>query len=213
MVLGQLIKFDKHFLALAFFINSEVYKCTYKGSLCALKQIPLVNDRNEIKLVAAEVSILQNIKHENIVKMLKFFSSESKWNIVLEYMSGGSLGSFLDNRTRSGSYFSEKELAQYFRNISEGVKALHENNIIHRDLKPDNILLDGNRKMKIADFGISKVRSKLVAGAVKQTMIGTKVYMAPEVMKGVPYDESVDIWSLGIVFYEMMTLKHPYGSV
>lgn len=92
-----------------------------------------------------------------------------------------------------------------------GVKYLHSMNIIHRDLKPDNCLFDCNNRMKIADFGVSKRNSN--QNPEFQTLCGTPLYMAPEVFLDEPYDKTVDIWSLGVMFYEMAMYEVPFKAV
>lgn len=94
--------------------------------------------------------------------------------------------------------------------IVSGVKYLHSKGIIHRDLKPENILADENSRLKLADFGISKLMPHDEADF--QTSVGTVTYMAPEVYLHQPYDKSVDVWALGIIFFEMAMLNYPFSQ-
>lgn len=97
---------------------------------------------------------------------------------------------------------------KYFIQIIFGLKYLHYNNIIHRDIKCSNIFLDQYDNIKIGDFGTSKILTEYLNYG--QTQIGTPYYMAPEIFKRIRYTNKVDIWSLGIVLYELITLDVPF---
>lgn len=192
-------------------LNSEVYLCNFKGSQCAIKQIKIRHD--SIALIAAELAILESIDHPRIVKLIERFCAGSKLNLIFEYVPGGTLRNILIERQRKNSFFPENELLKLFKDITDGVEVLHDLNVIHRDLKPDNILVDGDNRLKICDFGTSKILPKHESSVVKHMDIGTWSYMAPEIVKQKPYDKKSDVWSLGVILLEMAILKHPYGSV
>lgn len=111
------------------------------------------------------------------------------WNFVLEYAERGSLRTMLVKYQRNKWKFGQEDLLSLFMDFAFGVKYLHSKRIIHRDLKPENILVDEKHRLKIADFGISKLVSP---AAANHTAVGTICYMAPEVFILQPYDKTVD---------------------
>ena len=94
-----------------------------------------------------------------------------------------------------------------FKELISGLKYLYELNICHRDLKPQNILLDENYTIKISDFGLARLNNE---NNLMDTICGSPIYMAPEIMKYNKYDNKADIWSLGIIFYELLTGRTPF---
>lgn len=190
-----------------------MYLCNFKGSQCALKQIKVRHDAIALTLIAAELAILESIDHPRIVKLIDRFCAGSNLNLIFEYVPGGTLRDILTERQRKSSFFLENELFKFFKDITDGVEVLHDLNVIHRDLKPDNILVDGDNRLKICDFGTSKILPKHESSVLKHTEMGTWSYMAPEIVKQKPYDKKSDVWSLGVIMLEMAILKHPYGSV
>ena len=125
----------------------------------------------------------------------------------MEYGEGGDLFSKINEQKNKNKYFEEKEIIEWFTEICEGVKYIHENKIIHRDLKPLNIFLTKNNKIKIGDFGIAAL---LHYRSQAETVIGTQIYLSPEIMKSKLYNYKSDIWNLGIILYELTQLKHPF---
>ena len=106
-------------------------------------------------------------------------------------------------------HLPESLIWSYFIQICYALEYLHKNNIIHRDIKTCNILVSHNNYIKVGDFGVSKILKK---GKLASTVIGTPVYMSPEIINSNLYDHKIDIWSLGCVLYEMIMLKPPFNS-
>lgn len=122
-------------------------------------------------------------------------------HLVLEYAKKGNLFVYLKKRSK----LSESEIKRLFKQVCEAVAYLHGKRIIHRDLKPENILLDSEKNAKLCDFGWSALKSR-----VRTTFCGTYEYMAPEIFSYQRYDEKVDIWSLGILLYELLHGYSPF---
>ena len=173
-----------------------------------IKEINLLKlDENERDMTMHEGIILSKLKHPNIINCNEFYLENNKIDIIMEYAEGGDLSNKIKEQINKNQYFEEKEIIEWFIEICEGVKYIHENKIIHRDLKPLNIFLTKNNKIKIGDFGIATL---LNYKSKAKTMIGTQIYLSPEIMNNKPYDYKSDIWNLGIILYELTQLKHPF---
>ena len=143
-----------------------------------------------------ELKILKQMRHPRIVELLTNYSFNSmiraeQFNFVLEYMENGSLRDILRTYGRKFWKFGQPDLLALFMDMVVGLKYLHSKGVIHRDLKPENVLADKLHRLKIADFGVSKI-TEAAAGANNHTLVGTSMYMAPEVTSGLPYDKSCD---------------------
>jgi serine/threonine protein kinase len=183
----------------------------------AVKKIVL--DKNHVRSrQMVEIDIMRELidfSHLNIIKCYEIISDGDIVYIIMEYCNCGDFSSLLIGRP-----MSENWTKYYFKQIIDGLKFLHDKNIIHRDIKPKNILLSNNRKtVKICDFGFAKkidyvYGNNMGSGSLKKiaTVCGSPLYMAPEIYQNNGYTESVDIWSLGIILYEMLTGKHPLSS-
>ena len=138
---------------------------------------------------------------------IKFAFQDNKYlYIVSDFMQGGDLFYHM----HEGKNFTEEKAKFYLIEIIFGLECLHKNNMIYRDLKPENILMDSEGHIKLTDFGLSKILKENEDKAF--TICGTTQYLAPEVLKNkdIGYDKSVDWWSLGCLFYEMLTGYLPY---
>jgi len=160
----------------------------------------------ELEQVQREIAIMKSIKHPNTISLIDHFENSEYFFIIMEYIKYGSLKEFV----KANKKLSEEVCANIIFQITSGLKYLNEFGIIHRDLKPDNILIDlgdYDIQVKIADFGLSKIISpeeKATEG------FGTIIFMAPEVLLKKPYNNSVDIWSLGVMTYYLMTRTYPF---
>ena len=183
-------------------------------SLCVIKQILIEGlDKKEKDDVLNESIILAKLDHLNIIKFFEVFESNKPKhmvNIVTEYADGGDLSEKIKEKKNKNNNFTESEILDYFTQICLAIKHIHEKKIIHRDLKSGNIFLMKNGLVKLGDFGISKRFQKTMDKA--KTFIGTPYYLSPEIINGKPYDSKSDIWSLGVLLYEMMTFKMPFNA-
>jgi len=164
---------------------------------------------SDIELVRNEIDIMKLCYHPNVVHLLDHFENGEYIFIVMEYIKGGCLTDYFKKNEFN---FSEKRAAEIIYQIAKGLKYLHKYGIIHRDLKPDNIMLTESSdkgNVKIMDFGLSKILGK----KEKSTDgFGTLTFVSPEVLIRKPYNKEVDIWSLGVILYLMLSGDLPFDD-
>ena len=173
-----------------------------------IKQISLIKLDEKIKKMAKDEGIiLSELEHPNIINWYEFNLEKDKETIIMEYGEGGDLSQKISEQKKKNEPFTEKQIIDWFIQICEGVKYIHDKQIIHRDLKPNNIFLTKDNKIKIGDFGLAKT---LAFQNQAKTNVGAPAYLSPEILNDQPYDYKSDIWNLGIILYELTQLKHPF---
>eukprot|EP01080_Neovahlkampfia_damariscottae_P006468 gene6468-10474_t len=157
--------------------------------------------RNNLDL---EISTLRKMNHENIIKLYDVYERKKEICIITELCDGT-----LEDTIGNEELISKEQFISYLRDIVEALKYLNANKIVHRDLKPANILTSNSGRLKIADFGLVK---HLEHNELAKTFAGSPLYMAPEVLNQKKYDSKVDLWSIGIIFYELLAGHRPYHA-
>ena len=159
-----------------------------------------------------EVELLLSLDHINIVHYYDSFFTENKdvsqFVIVMEYCNGGDLAQRIIVNGRTQQLFPEKLILHWLAQLLLAIQHMHSKNILHRDLKPSNIYLMSDDTIKLGDFGVAKELKE--KSDMAQTVIGTPYSMSPELCNSLPYSYASDIWGLGCVLYELLTLKKPF---
>ena len=152
-----------------------------------------------------EAIMLSSLNHPNIVKFLNYVENDQGIFLIMEYVDGMTLEDHINKRT---GLIVEERAYPMFRQILDAFSYAHKHQIVHRDIKPSNILIDRDGNIKILDFGIAQILSETNDSGIKGG--GTASYMSPEQVHDKPLDPRSDIYSLGVVFYQMLTGKAPY---
>ncbi len=153
-----------------------------------------------------EYETIADMDHPNIVRIYDLGVADNHAHIAMEYLNGGDLRNQIDHGV------TEKDAVDYLRQIASALSAVHAKGVLHRDLKPGNIMLRADNSIALIDFGLAK-KARLEGEITdKGEIFGTPYYMSPEQGHGNGVDERSDIYSLGIIFYEMLTGEKPYKA-
>ncbi|KAL6226960.1 hypothetical protein ACLB2K_000919 [Fragaria x ananassa] len=191
-------------------VGSGTFGDLYRGTFCsqevAIKILkPERVNAEMLRDFSQEVYILRKIRHKNVVQFIGACTQPPNICIVTEFMSRGSVYDFLHKQK---GVFKLPSLLKVAIDVSKGMNYLHQNNIVHRDLKTANLLMDEHEVVKVADFGVARVQAQ---SGVMTAETGTYRWMAPEVIEHKPYDHKADVFSFGIVLWELLTGQLPYS--
>lgn len=209
-------KIDKYVYNPDDHLGSGTWGKVYKGksidkpdSFVAIKTIDIKKSDNKtlFKLLENEVSVMKKIDSPNCVKLLDTYYTTNHFYIITEFCNGGDLRGFFSNLKEP---LKEKQARSILKDIIRGLDDLAKCKIIHRDLKPENILIHNNN-FKIADFGLAKCVENF-QNQILSSLVGSPLYMAPQVIQEEHYTSKCDIWSLGVIYYEMLFGKTPWPS-
>ena len=178
------------------------------NKLYAIKHIikeNIIEQNYNIDIVNNEIKIHQSLIHPNIIRLYSYFEDEKNYLIVLEYAKES-----LYSKMKKIGKLKEDEAFNIFIQITSALYFLHSNNYIHRDIKPENILINENNEIKLCDFGWCTKINKKIKTIIKNNKIE---YISPEMIREQPYDQSIDIWSLGILLYELLHGYTPFAGI
>ncbi|XDV38886.1 hypothetical protein PO909_008210 [Leuciscus waleckii] len=189
------------------FAKVKLAKHVLTGKEVAVKIIDKTQlNSSSLQKLFREVRIMKVLNHPNIVKLFEVIETEKTLYLVMEYASGGEVFDYLVAHGR----MKEKEARAKFRQIVSAVQYCHQKCIVHRDLKAENLLLDADMNIKIADFGFS---NEFTLGNKLDTFCGSPPYAAPELFQGKKYDgPEVDVWSLGVILYTLVSGSLPFDG-
>ncbi|KAL3838529.1 hypothetical protein ACJIZ3_023120 [Penstemon smallii] len=184
----------------------KVYKGRRKftGQTVAMKFIPKHGkSEKDILNLRQEIEILRKLKHENIIAMLDSFESPQEFCVVTEFAQGELFEILEDDKC-----LPEEQVQAIAKQLVKALHYLHSNRIIHRDMKPQNILIGAGSIVKLCDFGFARAMSANTV--VLRSIKGTPLYMAPELVREQPYNHTADLWSLGVILYELFVGQPPF---
>ena len=169
-----------------------------------IKEINLLNlDEQQKNIITQEGIIFLNLKHDNIVNYEEFHIENNEVYIIMEYCEED-LSKKIQRQKNLNQYFEEKQIIDWFIEICEGIKFIHDKKILYKNLNTENIFLTKDNHIKLGDFGIDKYFNQT------KGKIGIGSYLSPEIIKGENYNYKNDIWNLGIILNELTQLKHPF---
>lgn len=192
----------------------EVWQCSNKKSPeskpLAVKKVPvsLIQQNGLTEQMAREIAILRSLNHPHIVKLHFDFRDSSHFYLGMEFAEGG----VMFQKLSSSGKFPDELASQYLFEICDALEYLHTRSekVIHRDIKPENILFDGFGHVKLADFGWANMVE--YEQGRRDTFCGTPDYLAPEMIRGQGHNEMLDMWEMGVLLYEMVVGKSPFGA-
>ncbi|MBM3274587.1 MAG: serine/threonine protein kinase, partial [Candidatus Sericytochromatia bacterium] len=194
--------------------NSLIYQATDRKLMrtVALKRMLVAPElgadarKQQLDAILREVSIASRLVHPGVVHVVDHFVEDDDGYIVMEWLEGGSLREKLD---RDGGMLPVEQALEITTQVGEALTYAHGQGVIHRDIKPENVMVTGNRAT-LLDFGIAAVPG--LDGAEETHRSGTARYIAPEVLRGQDIDERSDVFSLGVMLYEVLTGRYPYQA-
>ena len=170
-----------------------------------IKKEKVLQAKEKIDIIYREIEIQRSLIHPNIIRLYSYKEDKENFYLIMEYAKKGNLLS----KIRKEGKLNENEAFKLFIQVCSAIFFLHSNGYVHRDIKPENILIDENNNIKLCDFGLcANINERQ-----RTTFCGTYEYIAPEILKEQPYDQSIDIWSLGILLYEILHGYSPFRSL
>ena len=190
-------------------VKLAVNKTTSQKVAIKILEKSKIIEPDDLERIVREMAIIIEFNHPNVVVVHEIFETDEHYLIIMDYCSGGELFNYIVVNQR----LEEDEASFFYYQLINGVEYIHSKNIVHRDLKPQNIMLLNDSttdiQIKIMDFGLSKViaqNEKLKEG------MGTITYIAPEILIGNSYDFKVDVWSLGVTWFYVLSGHFPFDD-
>ncbi|KAJ1638824.1 kinase-like domain-containing protein [Pavlovales sp. CCMP2436] len=201
---------------------STVHKATHKpsGRGVAIKKIQIFEsmDAKSRERCLKEVELLQSLEaHPCIIEYIDAFIEENELYIIFEWAAHGDLRRLMRKAGEAKVLFDEAHIWRYFVQICDAIRHMHSHRIMHRDIKPANIFLSAEGAVKLGDLGLGRAFSSQTYEAISHSLIplllvGTPLYMSPEVLDGRGYEWKSDVWSLGVLLYELAALRSPFKA-
>jgi NIMA (never in mitosis gene a)-related kinase len=206
------------------------------GTLVVCKELSIRGRRpRELRQAATEVALQASLRHPHILPILGVHEQPGMLRLILQYAPLGSLEERISMDDSSGWVFSQSEVSRWVGQAAAALQYMHDQRILHRDLSTSNLLLNKDDDVLITDFGLSCMLkrasdkafergtesqsrlgdsrdSELLRTMLAKTMCGTPNYMSPELVEGKGYDRKSDLWSLGVVLFELLTLRCPFSA-
>ena len=179
-----------------------------------MKQIDLnkIGSEKEIELCKREVLLLQKLNHPNINKYYKSFSSNNCLYIIMEFMNNGDLSGFIKAHEKFNKPVREEEVWNILLQSMTALEYIHSKGIVHRDIKPANLFMTNDKTIKIGDFGVAAKMPGMktsVNANFSGTVVGSPMFMSPEILKEEDYDKKTDVYSMGISMFELCFFQSP----
>ncbi|KAJ8599475.1 hypothetical protein CTAYLR_009542 [Chrysophaeum taylorii] len=173
-----------------------------------------VKDEKALAEAEREAELLKAHAHTNIVRYIASFADAAKreFFLVMEYADGGDLAGSIERRQASLAHWSEGEAMMIFVQLLLALRHVHSRRIVHRDVKTGNVFLTKEGVVKLGDFGVSRRLEVGEATELAATQVGTPFYLSPEIFAGQKYGRKSDVWSLGVVLYEVLALRRPFEA-
>ena len=184
------------------------------NKIYAMKQIDLskVGSQKEIELCKREVEVLKKLSHPNINKYYKSFTINNCLYIIMEFMNNGDVSGFIKAHEKFNKPVREEEVWNILLQSMNALEYIHSQNVIHRDIKPANLFMTNDKTIKIGDFGVAAKTGKqtsIQGPGFSGTVVGSPMFMSPEMLKEEDYDKKTDVFSMGIAMYELCFFESP----
>lgn len=188
-------------------VRTAEHKITkHKFAVKILKKSQMTE--KQLEQARTEIETLRICQHQNIMRLYEVFENADNIYLVLEYLAGGNLYNYAKERHYD---IKEEKSKKFIKSIATALNYMHKYGIIHRDIKPDNVVLASlseHSGVKIVDFGLAKI---LEPNELASEPVGTLCYAAPEILLGSKYDKKVDLWSLGVLMYWLLSGSLPFS--
>jgi eukaryotic-like serine/threonine-protein kinase len=192
-----------------------VYKATDSqlDETVAIKTLPgdvMTRSPEDLERFKREIRLARKITHRNVLRTYDYGEAEGVYFISMEFVRGYTLSELVDEAPKR--QMASRATVGIARQICRGLQAAHEQGIIHRDIKPQNVLIDAKGEVKLMDFGIARMAEAPEAMTQAGLIIGTPHYMSPEQIQGKPLDARSDVYSMGVLIYELLVGRRPFES-
>lgn len=185
------------------------------SKLVVAKQIPVSGLRiKEQECLATEVAVQASLRHRYIVELYGFYETQDHVWLIMEFAAGGALSDYIAQLARDGKEMEMETAAAWLSQMATALEYVHSMSVLHRDMSSKNVFLSFLGDIRLGDFGNSTSQARSIGGksAKAETQCGTPVFMSPELINGEAYGKPSDVWALGVILFEMLTLLVPFDA-